>query len=134
MVSRVLVQGDASGPVLVLDEPLSFWGGLDPVTGEIIDRRHPQSGVIVSGSVMAMRSGRGSSSGSSVLAEAIRRSTGPVAILMLESDEIVALGAVVADELYGVVVPIVVIDLDTYEALSTGQEVAVNGDGEVAIS
>lgn len=132
MTERVLVGGTASGPLLVLDEPVSFWGGLDPTTGEITDRRHPQSGVIVTGSVLAMQSGRGSSSGSSVLAEAIRLGTGPAAILMLESDEIVTLGAVVAHELYGVAVPVVVLDGATYARLSTGQLVNVSDAGEVA--
>ena len=72
MANRALVAGTAQGEVLVLDESLSFWGGLEPTTGEIIDRRHPQSGAILSGKVLLMRAGRGSSSGSSVLAEAIR--------------------------------------------------------------
>ena len=45
--ARTLVAGTAEGPALVLDEPLSLWGGLDPVTGEIVDVRHPQRGANV---------------------------------------------------------------------------------------
>ena len=75
--NRVMVAGSAMGDALVLEEPLSFWGGLGPETGEIIDRRHPQSGTIATGRVLVMPSGRGSSSSSSVLAEAIRAGTGP---------------------------------------------------------
>ena len=77
MKAVTLVPGTAEGEVFVLAEPLSFWGGLDATTGEIIDRWHPQSGAILTGRMLLMESGRGSSSGSSVLAEAIRAGTGP---------------------------------------------------------
>ena len=62
--SRVLVPGVASGEVLVLDEPLSFWGGLDPDSGRLIDTHHPQVGASLAGRVLVMASGRGSSSSS----------------------------------------------------------------------
>ncbi len=106
--ARVLVGGSAEGPALVLDEPLSFWGGVDPATGLVIDVHHPQRGASVAGRVLVMRSGRGSSSSSSVLAEAIRAGTAPAAIVLLEADAIVALGAIVARELYGATIPVVV--------------------------
>jgi predicted aconitase with swiveling domain len=106
--ARTLVSGEASGVALVLDEPLSFWGGVDPATGEVIEVRHPQRGANVAGRVLVMPSGRGSSSSSSVLAEAIRTGTAPAAIVLLEPDPILALGAIVARELYGVAIPIVV--------------------------
>jgi predicted aconitase with swiveling domain len=102
------VAGEATGDVLVLDEPLSFWGGIDPASGEIIDVHHPQRGANVAGRVLVMPGGRGSSSSSSVLAEAIRAGTAPAAIVLLEPDPIVALGAIVARELYGATIPVVV--------------------------
>jgi predicted aconitase with swiveling domain len=105
---RVLVGGSAEGPALVLEEPLSFWGGVDPATGLVTDVHHPQRGANVAGRVLVMRSGRGSSSSSSVLAEAIRSGAAPVAIVLLEPDAILALGAIVARELYGVTIPVVV--------------------------
>jgi predicted aconitase with swiveling domain len=125
---QVLVRGEAAGPALVLDAPLSFWGGLDAETGLIIDRRHPQTGASVVGRVLVMEAGRGSSSASSVLAEAVRIGTAPVAIIMLEPDEIVALGAIVAEELYGTTVPVIVVDHQTYTSLATGIAVAVRGE------
>jgi predicted aconitase with swiveling domain len=124
---RALVDGQGRGRVLRLEEPLSFWGGLDPETGRIIDRRHPQMDEIVTRRVLAMPSGRGSSSSSSVLAEAIRVRSAPSAIVMLEPDEIVALGALVAAELYGVSMPVVVVDPATYGSLREGATVAVDG-------
>lgn len=123
--NRTLVAGTAEGPALVLDEPLSLWGGLDPQTGEIIDVRHPQRGANVIGRVLVMPSGRGSSSSSSVLAEAIRAGTAPVAIVLGGSDPILALGAIVARELYGTTIPIAVI---ADAALSTGDLVTLRAD------
>jgi uncharacterized protein len=106
--ARTLVAGEAKGPALVLDEPLSFWGGVDPATGDIVDVHHPQCDANVAGRVLIMPSGRGSSSSSSVLAECIRAGTAPVAIVLGESDPILALGAIVARELYGRTIPVVV--------------------------
>jgi uncharacterized protein len=108
--ARVLVAGTAEGETLVLDEPLSFWGGIDPATGTLIDPRHPQRGERVAGRILVMPSGRGSSSSSSVLAEAVRAGTAPAAIVLLETDPILALGAIVARELYGTAIPVVVAD------------------------
>ena len=122
---RTLVAGHASGLALVLDEPLSFWGGLDPATGALIDTHHPQLGATLAGRVLVMPSGRGSSSSSYVLAEAIRAGTSPVAIVLRESDGIVALGAIVARELYGTLVPVVVLDADGYDAIADGVAIVV---------
>ncbi len=127
-----LVAGAASGPVLALDEPLSFWGGLDPATGAITDRRHPQHGRVVTGSVLVMPHGRGSSSASSVLAEAIRSGTAPAAIVLGASDAIVALGALVAAELYGTICPVVVV-ADGYEQVAAAGRASVAPSGTVGV-
>lgn len=111
----IVVAGEASGPVLALAEPLSFWGGLDAESGLIIDQRHPQVGQSVTGTILCMPVGRGSSSASSVLAEAIRLETAPAALIMLEVDEIIALGAIVAEEIYGTTMPIVVVGAENYD-------------------
>ena len=126
--ARVLVDGEGGGPALVLERPLSFWGGLDAVTGRIIDQRHPQAGASVSGTVLVMEAGRGSSSASSVLIEAVRLTTAPAAIVMLEPDEIVALGAVVAGELYGTALPVVVADHELFSSLRSGEQIFVHGN------
>ena len=128
-----MVSGAAQGDVLCLDEPLSFWGGLDPGTGRIIDRHHPQVDQFVVGRVLVMPSGRGSSSASSALSEAVRAGTGPVAIIMAEPDEIIALGAVVADELYGRLVPVVVL-AEGMDRLHTGVRCTVSDQTVIAYS
>jgi hypothetical protein len=129
---RALHAGSAGGPAAVLDEPLSFWGGLDPETGRIIDPRHPQAGTELVGRVLAMPSGRGSSSSSTVLAEAIRAGTAPAGIVLLEPDPILVLGAIVAALLYGKAVPVVVLDPESYEAVRTGDALSIEADGETA--
>jgi predicted aconitase with swiveling domain len=131
--SRVwaLVAGPAAGPALVLSEPLSFWGGVDPSDGRIIDQHHPQAGETVRGKVLVMPSGRGSSSSSSVLAETIRAGTSPVAIVLAAPDRILALGAVVAAELYGDVMPVVALGEDAYRSIRDGAQVEILGADEV---
>jgi uncharacterized protein len=106
LAAVTLAPGHAVGAPLLLDEPLSFWGGLDPTTGGIIDRWHPQAGAHVAGRVLMMSAGRGSSSGSATLAEAIRLGVGPAAILLLKRDAIVIVGALVAMELYNLPCPV----------------------------
>ena len=125
--SRTLVAGRASGIALVLDEPLSFWGGLDPETGTLIDTHHPQRGRRPTDRVLVMPSGRGSSSSSYVLAEAIRAGKAPAAIVLREPDGIVALGAIVARELYGSTIPVIVLSIEAYEAIADGLAVEVQG-------
>ncbi len=133
-MNRALLGGTAGGAALVLDEPLSMWGGLDPKTGEIIDRRHPQRGMIVTGTVLVLQWGRGSSSASSVLAEAIRLRTAPCAIVLREPDDIILLGALVAEEMYDVTCPIVVVEPELYESITTGDQITVSKDGSISVA
>jgi predicted aconitase with swiveling domain len=131
---RILVPGEASGSALVLDAPLSLWGGLDPTTGDIIDQRHPQLGQNVTGRVLVLPIGKGSSSASSILLEAVRLGTAPAAILLAEPDAILALGAAVARELYGVAPPVIVLDAETYARIQNGTEIGVmNGEIKIII-
>jgi predicted aconitase with swiveling domain len=132
-VGRILVAGEASAPALVLDEPLSFWGGLAADTGVIIDRHHPQAGESVAGKVLVMESGRGSSSSSTVLAEALRAGSGPAAILLQHPDEIVVVGVLVLELLGGQAIPIIQLSADDHRALRTGDRVTIDRRGGVAV-
>ena len=96
---RVLIPGTGSGRVLALTRPLSFWGGVDPATGRIIDPRHPQYGESVAGTVLLMERAVGSSSSSAVMLELIRNGVAPRAVVMGATDAILALGVLVAREL-----------------------------------
>ncbi len=131
--SQVLVAGQGSGKVLVLPEPLSLWGGLDPETGEIIDRRHPNSGDNVAGKVLVLPMGRGSSSASSILLEAVRQDKAPAAIILAETDAILALGAAVAREMYDAAPPVVVVKPAVYKQLRSGQTITIDNNGVITI-
>jgi predicted aconitase with swiveling domain len=124
MDGRFLVEGPVDGTALVLADPLSFWGGLDPVTGEIVEANHPQRGEVVTGRVLVMPSGRGSSSSATVLAESIRLGTGPAGVVLGEVDEIVAIGALVAEALYGVTTAVFVASRDGYAGIRQGDPLA----------
>jgi predicted aconitase with swiveling domain len=124
-MAAVLAEGEGSGPVLVLREALSFWGGVDPATGRIVDVHHPDLGATVTGAVLAMPGGRGSSSSSSILAEAIRLGTAPAAIVLAEPDPILGLGSIVARELYGLAVPVVAVEAALFRSLRPGEVVEV---------
>jgi len=119
------------GRALVLDEPLSLWGGMDPVTGRLIDAHHPQRGAQLAGRVVVMSAGRGSSSSASVLAEAVRVRTAPLAIVLGEPDLILSIGSAVAEELYGRTVPIVVLAPIELAAIADGAEILIGPDGTV---
>ena len=119
------------GRALVLDEGLSLWGGMDPATGLLIDTRHPQRGASLTGRVVVMPSGRGSSSSASVLAEAVRSRTAPAAILLGEPDLILSIGSAVAEELYGIVVPVVALGADELASITDGAEVRIGPEGVV---
>lgn len=121
----------ARGRVLILDEALSLWGGMDPATGELIDAHHPQRGANLAGRVVVMPSGRGSSSSASVLAEAVRARRSPAAFVLDEPDLILSIGSAVAEELYGVVVPVVVLPAVQRPRLVDGGEVRIDADGRI---
>lgn len=114
--AQCLAAGHAEGPALVLRAPLSFWGGIDVKTGRIIDRSHPDLGRCVTGTILLMPGGRGSSSSSSVLAECLRRGTGPAGIVLAVPDPILTVGAIVAESLYGIRCPIVVCSTEGIES------------------
>ena len=120
------VDSITQGDVLVLEEPLSFWGGFDLETGVICDHSHPQFGTELAGKVLVMRSGRGSSSASSVLAESIRSGLGPIAILIKDPDPILALGAIIAAELYGKYCPVAVLNDEYWDVVIAAKAVSIS--------
>lgn len=122
--------GTASGPLLRLRHPISFWGGVDPKTGLVCDPRHPDHGTSIAGAVLALPDTVGSSSSSAVMLELIRERQAPAALIMGSADAIVALGVVVAGELGLPTLPVLQAPWSAMEALREG-EVHITEDGTI---
>ena len=96
----ILLPGNAiTGTCLALTAPISFWGGVDPASGAIIDARHPERGRNIAGHILALPGTIGSSSASAVLLELVHAGKAPAALLMDAPDAILLLGLVVAREM-----------------------------------
>lgn len=127
---RSLVAGRGQGPLLYADLGLSFWGGVDPFSGEVIDRHHPLSGQSLAGCVLAIPSGRGSCTGSSVLLELILNGPAPAALVLAEPDEILTLGALVAEHVFDVQLPVLCIGHAAFAQLEHHAGATARIDGE----
>ncbi|HZR23708.1 MAG TPA: DUF126 domain-containing protein [Vicinamibacterales bacterium] len=134
IVGRPIVAGYAMGDTLVTSEPLSFWGGYDFKTGEIIDQHHALRGVCAAGRILAVPFTKGSSTTTAVLLEAVRAGTAPAAILTTGVDAFFALASIVADVMYAKPFPVVALDAADFARLETGMAVVVERDGTIRYS
>jgi predicted aconitase with swiveling domain len=128
--ARILIAGTAAGPVLKLDQPISFWGGVDPQSGRISDPRHPQYGMAVAGTILVLGAAIGSSSSAAVMLELIATGKAPAALILGGADAILALGVVVGRELGHPTLPV----LEAPEAVArliTGQRAEISEDGTI---
>lgn len=114
----LLAGGDAEGAVLVCTEGLSFWGGVDPETGIIIDAHHPQHGACVTGNVLMMPTSRGSCSGSGVLLELALKGLAPAALVFSDDEEVLTLGALVSERIFARPVTVLRLQPDAYATLA----------------
>ena len=126
-----VVPGSAQGIALAGEEPLSFWGGYDQNTGEIIDRRHDLAGHIARHRILAIPCTRGSSTTTAVLLEAVRQDNAPAALLTIGVDMFLSLASVVADELFGRTLPVVALTPEDFARIRTGEVLRVTPDGLV---
>jgi predicted aconitase with swiveling domain len=133
MRARVIVAGAASGRALVSSEPLSFWGGYDYRTGEIIDRRHPLSGEWAAGRILAVPFTRGSSTTTAVLLEAVKAGTAPAALITTGVDAFFALASIVADVMHQQPIPIVALNQQDFATLKSGDQIEIRKEGLVVV-
>lgn len=124
--AEVLLPGHAEGPALRLDAPVSFWGGVDPVTSEITLAGHPQRGARIATTMLVLPQLIGSSSSSAVLLELIHADRAPKALILGARDAILPIGAVVARQMGWGALPVVVLPEAPFE---TGQRLVLNRDG-----
>ncbi len=124
---ETLVAGTGAGKILRIDHPISFWGGIDPKTAKVTDPRHPRHGACLTGHVVAIAELRGSSSSSAVLLELIHAKIAPAAILLRDTDAILALGALVAREMGYGDLAMVKLPPDAFALLTEGRHAHVEG-------
>jgi predicted aconitase with swiveling domain len=115
-----LTHGVATGEILRLAEPISFWGGVEPLTGIIGDIHHPNYGQSVVGKILVLEASRGSSSGAYSLMELMRAKLAPAAIVLLEPDGIICTGVLVGQETYGMQLPVIQMTSQALDSLKTG--------------
>ena len=123
---KSIVAGVSEGFALVSSQPFSFWGDLDPETGKIINPRSNLFGESIRDKVFVYPRGRGSSTTSAILLEAVRCSNAPCAIINVEVESILALGAIVAQEVYGRTVPMLAVAEEVFHFLHTGDYLLVD--------
>lgn len=128
-----LVPGRAQGAALVLADSLSFWGGFDCTRGEIIDVHHPQHGQRVAGSVLFIPASRGSAGTPGGIAETLRNGSGPHALVLAERDVNIGIGALVANRLYAMEVPVVAIRLDEMMRIRSGDRIEIDPLGAISV-
>ena len=124
---RSVSKGKASGELIVSDEAISFLGGVNPETGEVIDPNHELKGQSIKDKILFIPGGKGSTVGSYVIFQMKKNNTAPKAIICLKAEPIIATGAIMSD------IPMVDSPSDVKELL-TGVSVEVNSDnGEIKI-
>ncbi len=133
LTAEILIPGAAvAARCLALGAPISFWGGVDPGTGDIIDARHPQRGENIAGTVLALPGTIGSSSASAVLLELVHAGRAPAAILMDAPDAILLLGLVVAREMGWPAPPALRLPAAQQQVLA-GRRVLLSSQGAITI-
>ncbi|MBI3402424.1 MAG: DUF126 domain-containing protein [Acidobacteria bacterium] len=131
IAGRAVVAGEAEGEALVTRDALSFWGGYDFESGEIIDRHHPLAGVRAAGRILAVPFSKGSSTTTAVLLEAVRAGTAPAAIITTGPDSFFALASIVAELMYARSFPVVALDAEDFALLQTGERLSITRSGEI---
>nr|WP_047580307.1 DUF126 domain-containing protein [Methylobacterium sp. ZNC0032] len=130
--AEIILPGDAAtGNCLALTAPISFWGGVDPASGTIIDARHPERGQNIAGRILALPGTIGSSSASAVLLELVHAGKAPAALLMDAPDAILLLGLVVAREMGWPTPPAFHLPAADQQALAD-RRIAISAEGLIA--
>lgn len=132
--AEILLPGDAvAGTCLALTAPISFWGGVDPASGMIIDARHPERGLNIAGRILALPGTIGSSSASAVLLELVHAGKAPGALLMDAPDAILLLGLVVAREMGWPTPPAFRLPAADQKTLAD-RRIAISAEGRISVA
>ncbi|KAJ5083002.1 Aconitase/3-isopropylmalate dehydratase large subunit alpha/beta/alpha subdomain 1/3 [Penicillium argentinense] len=128
--ARELIAGNAEGDVLASSVALSFWGGVDPETGIVIDSHHPLVGQSVAGKVLAIPSGRGSCTGSGVILQLLLNDCAPCALIFGRQEMILTIGVLVAQEIFGKSIPVLQVPMYSLTTIQNTEHVQIS-NGEI---
>jgi len=120
---RKISPGKAIGEVLMTNLGISFFGGVDPETGRIVEKGHPLEGCSIGGRILIFPTGKGSTVGSYTLYRLKKAGLAPAAIINAESEIITAVGCIISD--------IPCVDHIPLDKLKTGMRVAVDGESGI---
>ncbi|UCE11950.1 MAG: DUF126 domain-containing protein [Candidatus Thorarchaeota archaeon] len=123
MKGRKIFGGKAAGQALVTKQDISFYGGCDPETGEIVEKGHELEGQSVSGKILVFPTGKGSTVGSYVLYALKKAGKAPLGIINTSTDPVVAVGCIISE--------IPAIDQIEIENISSGQKLKIDADNGV---
>jgi predicted aconitase with swiveling domain len=94
---RIIYKGKAEGEALVTSMPISFYGGVDPSTGIVLEKGHELQGQSIAGKILVFPQGKGSTVGSYTLYRMKKNGSAPVAMINRETETIVAVGAIISE-------------------------------------
>ena len=126
--AEVLIGGQARGAVLRLDAPLSFWGGINPATSEVVLAGHPQCGERTAGRILVVPRPIGSSSSASVILELLHNGLAPRALILGVRDAILPIGVLVARQMGWDAIPVLAMAVPPFR---TGESLHIHADGEI---
>ncbi|NRQ17837.1 cis-3-hydroxy-L-proline dehydratase [Ensifer sesbaniae] len=132
IAARSILTGSADGPVIATEEALSFWGGVDPATGRVIDVHHPLHGLCLTGGILMMPSSRGSCTGSGVLLDMALTGRAPAALVFCEAEDVLTLGALIAAEMFGKSLPVLRVSREAFKALFEAKSARISDTTIVA--
>ncbi|MCW4044025.1 MAG: DUF126 domain-containing protein [Candidatus Bathyarchaeota archaeon] len=117
---RIIYKGKGSGEALVTSQPISFYGGVDPNTGEVIEKGHELQGKSVKGKVLVFPTGKGSTVGSYTLYRLKKNGVAPEGIINRECETVVAVGAIISE--------IPCVDKIDISCIKTGEHVRIENE------
>jgi predicted aconitase with swiveling domain len=94
---RIIFKGVAEGEALVTTMPISFYGGVDPNTGTVIEKGHELNGISVKGKILVFPQGKGSTVGSYTLYRLKKNGVAPTGMINKECETIIAVGAIISE-------------------------------------
>jgi len=123
---RKIYKGTVKAEALVTKDGISFYGGVDPDTGKVVEVGHELEGQSVSGKVLVFPTGKGSTVGSYTMYRMMKNNTAPVAIINEQIDTIIAVGCIISE--------IPCVDKIDISKIKTGQKLIINGsEGTIEI-